>query len=279
MNDVYLDEGVKMTNRITLNLLGCLLLLASFSGYSQPPIYTLQTGIGSDDVIEDSFFHVTGSVLFSQGISRNSIVDYIAEISTINYQDEDDNSAEKLFLQVEYSYTPRAGFRVPTYSVALRQQEEYKDDSDFDSSTTSLLFSTSYRIDDRSHILGGIRVSEESSDDDTSETGFFVNFDYIVKNDLLLYVTLNVANEETDLGSRPESPFSNRKHLPGEPGFVGPDTTSGKIGSDNTFLTAGASYVLGSNSSIDAAIQQQTYDTDTGEISGSVVTFDYFYRF
>ena len=100
-----------------------------------------------------------------------------------------------------------------------------------------------------------------------------------MKNDLLLYVTLNVANEETDLGSRPESPFSNRKHLPGEPGFVGPDTTSGKIGSDNTFLTAGASYVLGSNSSIDAAIQQQTYDTDTGEISGSVVTFDYFYRF
>lgn len=278
----------KNTKRLLSPALICLMLSWAPVAQAIPPVYTLQTGIGSDDVSgeSDTFYHVTGSALFSQGLSRNSIIDYIVELSSYNYQDNDNNSDENIFLQAEYSYTPRAGFSVPTYSAALRQEEEFKDNSEFDASTTSLLFSVSYRIDSQSNVLGGLRFRERASKNDTSETGYFINFDYLAGNRWVLYATLIVAQEETDVDLSAASRVGSKSHLPGEPGFVPPSGSGSVLGSDfltvdsdNSWVTLGASYGLNGNSSIDMSIEQQTYDTDNGKIDGNVITFDYFYRF
>ncbi len=272
-----------MKNRLLISS-SLVLMLVVPAARAVPPVFTLQTGVGTDDVSgeSDSFFHVTGNVLYSQGISRNSIVNFTAELSSYHYQEIDDSSAEKLFLEAEYSYTPRAGFSVPTYSAAIRQLEEYKDNSDLDASTTSILLSIGYRIDDQSSVLGGLRLREKSSKNDTSETGYFINFDYAPDNKWLLYTTLIIADEETTVSANTASRLASKSHLPGEPGFVGsiPSTTSDITSdSDNTWITVGASYGLDSNSSIDMAVNNQTYDTDSGKTSGNVITFDYFYRF
>ena len=261
-----------MKNRLLVSS-SFLLLLSAPIAQAIPPVYTLQTGIGSDDVSgdNDTFFHVTANALFSRGLSRNSIVNLTAEVSSYHYQEVDDNSANKLFLQAEYSYTPRAGFRVPTYSVAVRQLEEYKKDSDLDASTTSLLLSVGFRIDDQSNIMGGLRFREKTSNNDTSETGFFVNFDYSPGNDWLFYTTLIVADEETEVGDSMSmgARIAGKSHLPGEPGYTGP-ASSGTSDSDNTWFTVGASYALDSHRSIDMAYNRQTYDTQGGDTENSL---------
>lgn len=262
------------------------LLISAPLVYATPPVYTLQAGIGTDDVSgkDDTFYRLAAGVLLSKGLSRNSIVDFTAEVSSYSYQEVEDNSAQKLFLQGEYSYTPRAGFSVPTYSVALRQLEESKKDSDFDASTTTLLLSVGYRIDDQTNVLGGLRFSEKSSNLDSSETGIFGNIDYLLSDQWLLYATVIVSDEDIDgdsdggTGGRPPAGrLAAMGHGGGSASFSGSPTAD--ISSDNTLITIGAGYVIDGQNSIDAAISNRTYDTDNEELSGNVVTLDYFYRF
>lgn len=274
-----------MKNRLLIVCCFSLLFTAP-ALHATPPVYTLQAGIGSDDVSgkNDTFYRVAAGVLFSQGLSRNSIVDFTAEVSSYTYQEVDDNSAQKLFLQGEYSYTPRAGFSVPTYSVALRQLEESKKDSDFDASTTSLLLSVGYRIDDQTNVLGGLRFSEKSSNLDSSETGIFGNIDYLLSDQWLLYATVIISDEDIEgesgsgtAGRPPAGRYGAMGHSGGSASFSGSPTAD--ISSDNTLITVGAGYMIDGQNSIDAAISNRTYDTDDDKLSGNVITLDYFYRF
>lgn len=278
-----------MKNRMLIS--SCVFLLLSVPvAQAIPPVYTLQSGIGSDDVIGDneSFFHITANALVSHGLSRHSITNFIAEVSTYHYE-EDDNSANKLFLQGEYSYTPRAGFRVPTYSIAIRQLEEYKKDSDQDASTTSLILSLAFRVDDKSNLVGGLKFSEKSSAQDTTETAYFISLDYLLSDQWLLYTTLTVADEDIDVSSTTTTsarPVSGRLAAMGHigPSVSGPTSSSSSsstssINSDNNAITVGASYAIDGQNSLDMAINNRSYETDNNKLEGTVITLDYFYRF
>ncbi len=263
-----------------------LVLLAPATLHAIPPAYTFQAGTGSDDVGEDSdsFLYVTGSALFSRGLSRNSIVDLRAELSSIDYSDNDDRSGEEIFLEGVYSYTPRAGFKVPTYSLGLRLLDESLGSSELDATTTSLLLYMSYPLDDRIELLGGLRFDERDSGDDSSTVGTFINVDYRLTPRWLLYSTLNLADEEVD-GSDSGGPgaslpgvgvrgFVSGGHLPSEGGG-----TSVVSDSDNTFLTFGASYALTGLDTIEVSISNREYELDGDTVDGNILSLDYFHRF
>ncbi len=252
-----------------------------------PPTYTFQAGTGSDDVGEDSdsFFYVTGSALFSRGLSRNSIVDLRAELSSIDYSDNSDRSGEEIFLEGVYSYTPRAGFQVPTYSLGLRVIDESLSSSDFDATTTSLLLYMSYPVDDRIEVLGGLRLDERDSSDDSSSVGTFINIDYRLTPRWLLYSTLNLADEDVDgsgsnaVGSGAPGGigvrgFVSGGHLPSEGGG-----SSVASDSDNTFITLGASYALTGLDTIEFSVSQREYELDGDTVDGNILSLDYFHRF
>ncbi|MEM7564089.1 MAG: hypothetical protein AAF353_13715 [Pseudomonadota bacterium] len=250
-----------------------------------PPTYRFQTGLGTDDVGGDSdtFMYVTGTGLFSQGISRNQIIDYRAELSLIEYSDNDDRSGEEIFLEGIYSYTPTSGFQVPTYSVGLRHVEEMADASALDASTTTLLAFVTYRIDDRSTILGGIQLSDRDSSDDATATNYFVTVDYRLDSKWILYATLNIADEEIDAedsGNQSSAPNIAVRpaiaggHLPSEGGGAAVSDES-----DNTFITIGGSYVLNARDTLAASISNREYDTTAGTVDGNVISFDFFHQF
>lgn len=260
-------------------------LLMSANSYAVPPVYTFQTGIGSDDVGDntDSFYYVTGSALLSKGLTRNSIVDLRGELSSVEYSDNEDRSGEEVFLEGVYSFTPRAGFRVPTYSVGFRHLEEMLSSSDLDASTTTLLLYMSYRLDDRTDLLGGFKFSDRDSSDDSEATSYFINLDYRYNPRWLLYTTLNLADEDIDGGSGGASSLDPSigvrsaiagGHLPSEGG-------SGSVvsESDNTFFTVGASFTLDAVNTLDLSLNRREYDTSGGTVSGNVYTVDYFHRF
>ena len=271
----------------TMGLIATLvLLLAPAALRAIPPTYTFQAGAGSDDVggDSDSFYYIGGSALFSYGLSRNSIVDLRAELISIDYSDIDDRSGEELFLESVYSYTPRAGFQVPTYSVALRLLEESLSSSRLDSTTTSLLLYLSYPLDDRIEVLGGLRIDERDSDDDTTSVGSFFNLDYRLTPRWLLYTTINLADEDIDdsdsSGASSGLPgigvrgFISSQHLPSERG-----DNSVASDSENTFVTLGASYALTGLDTIELSISHREYELDGDTVDGNILSLDYFHRF
>ena len=264
------------------------LLLAPAAVFAIPPAYTFQAGAGSDNIGDnsDSFYYVTGSALFSRGLSRYSIADLRAELTSISYSDNDDRSGEEIFIEGVYSYTPRAGFQVPTYSVALRVLDESLSSNDLDATTTSLLLYLSYPLDDRIELLGGLRFDERDSSDDTSSTGVFFNVDYRLAPRWLLYTTLNLADEEIDdpggsAGVTSTTPNSAARaffaggHLPSEGGG------GGSVASDstNTFITIGVSHALTGLDTIELSVSQREYDLDGTSVDGEIVSLDYFHRF
>ena len=271
-----------MTKKI--GLITILLLMTPAALHAIPPAYTFQAGTGSDDVggDSDSFYYLTGSALFSHGLSRNSIVDLRAELSSIDYADNDDRSGEEIFLEGIYSYTPRAGFQVPTYSIGLRLLDESLSSNDLDSTTTSVLLYMSYPLDDRIELLGGFRLDERDSGDDSTTVGTFINLDYRLAPRWLLYTTLNLADEEIDNSSAAIAGapgigvrgFVGGGHLPSEGGG-----TSVASDSDNTFLTLGASYALTGLDTIEFSVSQREYKLDGDTVDGNIVSLDYFHRF
>ena len=176
-----------VTTVMRITIASALALLAT-TVQAVKPIYTLQTGAGNEDFEGDSenFYYLTGSALFSQGLSPNSIVDLLGEITTIEFSEDDEHSGEEIFLQGSYSYTPRAGFRVPTYSLGLRYEEEFTDDDDFESDMTTVLASVSYRMNDRTSVLGGLKYSERNASDDsdrpTSPTVVRANSELLIRS-------------------------------------------------------------------------------------------------
>ena len=250
------------------------ILLLSSNLYAVPPIYTLQTGLGGTDIGNDtdSYYYLTGSVLISKGLSHNGIADLQAEISSYDYADNDDLSGEELFLQAIYSYTPRAGFRVPTYSFGLRHLEEYLSDDEIDASTTTLILSMSYRLNDRSSLRGGVKAGERDSGDDSDATDYFINFDYRYTPEWLLYTNLGAG----------DGAFTARSYCSGAYGSSYGSNWNWNTSADdcdNTYLTLGASYSINALNSLDMSLNRYEYDTPSGDITGNVYSVDFFHRF
>ena len=215
----------------------------------------------------------TGSVLKSKALSNNSIVDLQAEVSTYEYADNNDLSGEELFLQATYSYTPRAGFRVPTYSLGLRHLEEYLPDDDMDASTTILIVSISNRLNDRSSLSGGIKSGTRDAGDNSDVTAYFVNYDYRYSPQWLIYTTLGAE----------EGAFTARSYCSGAYGSsYGPRSRrwdASPDDCDNTFVTLGASHVINAFNSLDLSLSYHDYEIPSGSITGNVYSVDFFHRF
>ncbi len=249
------------------------ILLLSSNLYALPPIYTLQAGVGGTDIDNesDSYYYLTGSMLFSKGLSENSIVDLQAEISSYDYADNNNLSSEELFLQATYSYTPRAGFRVPTYSLGLRHLEEFLARDSMDASTTTLILSMSYRLNDRSSLLGGIKAGTRDAADNSDPSSYFVNFDYRYSPEWLLYTTLGVG----------EGAFTARSYCSGvyRSGNGNWNWNAWSDDCDDTFVTLGASHGINAFNSLDLSVGYHEYDTSSGDFTGNVYSVDFFHRF
>lgn len=256
------------------------------------PIYTVQIEAGNEDFEGDSqnFYALTGSALFSAGLSPNSLVDLLGEITVIEYSEEDELSGEEIFLQSNYSYTPRAGFRVPTYSIGLRYEEEFTDDEDFEADTTTILASVSYRVNDRTTVLGGLKYAERKASEDSDIEGLFFNLDYRYTPRWLLYGTLNLEEEEVSLGSstantpspRPAARargFVGGHHLPSEGGAFDSAGGSGDVDFDNTILRLGAILKIDAHNTFDVSYEYAEYDYSAGTDTGKTLSINLFHRF
>jgi hypothetical protein len=281
--------------------------LASSSLYALSPVYTFQTGLGSDDVGDesDTFYYLTGAAGFSKAVSSKSVIDLQAEISTYEYSDNDDVSSDEIFLQGTYSITPWAGFRGPTFSASLRYLEEFASNDDFDASTITLILAASYRIDDRTRVMGGLKAGDRDSDTslESNPTGYYINFDFLYSPQLTFYTSLGADegaftirsycsgayNADAYQGGGYGSEWVPGEWVPGEwspggwsPGGWSPGewtTNSSSDDCDNTYLTLGTNYSINSSNTLDFAVSYNDYDTPLGSLDGYIYTADYFYRF
>lgn len=248
-------------------------LLLSTSLHAIPPAYTLQTGIGHIEIGSDSdtYYYLTGGALFSTSLSKKSIVDLTAEISAYEYSDSDDISSEEIFLEGNFSYTPRAGYRVPTYSIGLRLREESVSDDDLDATNLLLLLAAHYRIDDRTSIWGGFKFGERDAEEETDITGFYANLDLRYSPQLIVYTTLGFDEGTDSVRSYCAGGFSGGGY--GAPEVFAPDDC------DDLYLTLGANYAIGAAHTLDFSASFHDYDIPGGSEDGQFYSIDYFYRF
>ena len=247
------------------------------------PIYSVQTGLGGIDIWDetDSFYYLTGAVQLSEGLGNHSLIDLQGEISTWDYTDEDNLDSEEIFLQATYSYTPSAGFRVPTYSLALRYLEEFGAEDEFDASTVTLILGIAYRFDDRTTLRGGLKAGDRDSDSeiDSDIAGYFVSLDLSYSESLLFYTTVGLNEGAENIRS-----YCSGAYYEGDPGgrWNGGRWDSNAEWSgdcENTYLTLGANYVINANHSFDVSASYQDYDTPAGSFDGQIYAIDYFFRF
>lgn len=248
--------------------------------YALPPAYTLQGGLGSTDVgpETDNFYYLTGSALLSKGITPNSMIDLVGEISAYEYSDNDNLSSEELFLQGTYHYTPRAGFRVPTYSLGLRYREEFLSGDLSDASTITLLLSLSYRIDDRTSVSGGLQAGERDASENSDVTGYFVNIDFRYSPAWLFYTTLGATEGAPSVRSYCSGGYQSGSG--GWSGWSSWSSWSGRVDDcDKTYITFGASRVIDAANTLDLSVSMEDYDLPGGSIDGNVYSVDFFHRF
>ena len=260
------------TRAMRLTVLVTMLLLST-NLYALPPIYKLQAGLGGTDIGRgtDEFYYLTGSMLYAKEVSQKAIVDLQAEISTWDYSDNNNLDSEELFLQASYNYTPRAGYSVPTYTLTLRHLEEFMSDEDMDASTTTLILSIGYRPGDRANLVGGLKAGERDADGSSDVESLFVNYDYRLTPQWLLYATLETG----------EGAATARSYCSGAYGSVGSNWRWDASIDDCDFnaLTIGASYVINAFNNLDMSVSHQEYDLGANNIDGNVYSLDFFHRF
>lgn len=268
-----------MVTRAMRSIVASTILLLSSNLCAMPPVYTLQGGIGGTDIGRntDNYYYLTGSVLGSRELSRKGILDLQAEISTYDYDDNRNLDGEELFLQATYSYTPRAGFRVPTYALGLRHTEEYLSGDDMDASTTTLIVSMSYRVNDRSKLTGGLKSGQRDASRDSDPSGYFVNYDYRYTPEWLLYTTLGGSagafTARSYCSDAYGAGYGNRNWGRNWNSKQSPDDC------DDLYLTLGGSYVINTGNSLDLSVSHHEYDFPAGDLSGNIYSVDYFHRF
>ena len=249
-------------------------LLLSTCLYAIPPAYTLQGGFGQIEIGSDSdnYYYLTAGALFSTSLSKKSIFDLTAEISAYEYGDSDDLSSQEIFFQGRYSYTPRAGYRVPTYSFGLRLREEAVEDDDLDATSLMLLANIFYRIDDKTSIWGGLKLGQRDAEETTDIGGIFANLDLHVSPGWIVYTTLGMDRGADSVRSYCAGGFSGGGRYGRQVSFSADDC-------DDLYLTIGANYSIATAHTLDFSASFHDYEIPDGSETGEFYMIDYFYRF
>ena len=260
-------------------------LTASTSLFAATSAYTLQTGVGYDDVLDDadSFYYLTGAAALTVPVSSKSLVDLKAEVSTYEYDDSEDVSSDEIFLFSSFGYTPWSGFRAPTFTAALSYLEEFVDNDDYDASTFTLILTGAFRIDDRTRFLGGIKAGDRDAETDieSSPTGYFLTLDLRYSPQMLYYTTLGADDGAFTVRSYCSGAYYGDPNEGMMPGYGYnrnmEDPFSGDC--DSTYATLGGNYAFNASNTLDFAASYYDYDTPVGSLNGVIYTIDYFYRF
>jgi hypothetical protein len=273
----------------------CLVLLYPVNSYAASAAYNLQLTAAQEDYgqnLKDHYYKFTASMRSIAGITRNSAFNLNADLYTRSYADFKQWDSDGLLLEAIYSYVPTAGFSKPTYLFGLRFEYENFDQNSRDFQRNSIFVATSLRLDDRTTLTPGLQYSAKSTDDeDDNISALFLNSDFQFSQSWLIYLNLKYESEKITTSAsalstsgRPQDIAAH--HTPAESGVVNtslPSATSGSFlhtDSDNVILTLGANYSIDSHQTIDVSYQRQNYGVSgVQDITGTVVSLDYFYKF
>ncbi len=270
-------------------------MLFALNAKAAAPAFNIQLGLASEvfDGERQNYNQLTGSAHYYKGLSRRSVVNINADLFTRHYNDADWKNRDGILGELIYSYIPDSGYTKPVYSIALRHEIEILDNSDLNRSITSLILADTLRLDDQLTLLTGIQFSSKNSDiEDILSTGVFINTDIQIDPELIVYINLKYEDETIGTNSTSiaiQQPISNRNdfathHTPGESPMPTPVLPSSSkdfdTSSKNIIIRVGTNYFFTSNQSIDLSYDYNKYLlTNNVELTGNVISLDYFYKF
>ena len=257
------------------NIIVLLALALPLNVMAAAPVYNLQLTYGQEDFGsngDDRFKKLTASVRSVLGLSRYSAFNLNADLSTRFFDSLSSNDSTNLLLEAIYNFVPKSGFSKPTYFIGLRQERETFDEKRRNIDQTSLFLGAAIRLNDRLTLTPGVEIIKKTSDiEDSDISGAFINADIRMTDQWLFYFNYKYQSEDITSKLAMSNRLANKHHTSNE---------TGTITSVPTNTAFGANYSIDSHQTIDVSYQRQNYSiTGSPDVTGDVISLDYFYKF
>jgi len=269
---------------ISLSFSSSLLALNNLTTY-------LQFSLNLDDIIDDNKIYKQFALIskWTQGINRYSNVTTRGKFSSKQYQNSDVDDRNDLELQLAYHYQVANGYFSPVYTaqfIAINSQNAYR----YDTNKLSLAFIRKQPISNVIELSIGFKTQKHSGTENRTINSFFLNIDLILSFQTLIYLGLNIADENIDLKTSNPSPtpaiIQNQSqvrsddisshHSIVEQSINNPNANS--VASDNTSLSIGIIYQIDNTHTFDLLLMKNSYKTSS-TLDNTIVSIDYFYKF
>ncbi len=261
--------------------------LFAFNANAAAPTYIIQLGIAAENFegFTETYNQLTGSVRYSKGLSRRSVVNLNADLYTKKNTDTDQKDSNGLLIEVVYSFIPKSGFSEPVYSLALRHELESSDNAFRDYSKTSLVLADTLRFNDVVTVTGGLEaIVQNFETSEKTAMGLFINTDLLINEDFIVYVNFKFQDEDIESTSADNistllDTVAARDAVSLHHEFNS-TTANPSLPDTGSIFTTGVNYSINSQNFIDFSYQSSTYtQTDDNEINVTMISLDYFYKF
>jgi len=249
----------------------------------------LQLSTNYDDILKNNEYYTVLSLSskWTHGINRHSNFSTRGKISTKNYTASNDDNRNKMELQIAYNYQVSKGYYSPTYSAQLKVIKEIGD-NDYETNKLSLAFIRRQPITNTIELSLGFKTQEHSGTEKRTINSLFLNTDFILNYQTLIYIGLNISDENIDInnpnnnvGASNKQLVSNNVSISSHHSVITPtinNPNSSNISSDNTSISMGLIYQIKPQHSLDFLYMRNNYTTDS-TLKNTIFSIDYFYKF
>lgn len=207
---------------------------------------------------------------YSKSIAKDSVINLNADLYHRRYPDISSWDSNGILLEAIYSLTPNAGFTRPMYSLTARYETSNSNYRVADYSTSSLILSDSFRIDDIQRLsFGAVYAQRKIRTRTATLSSIFLNTDIDASENLLIYLNLKLQSEDSYSAA-------GGRYMMMNPGGISPASRSNKT---NAFVSVGINYSVTAHHSVELSYQRDVYDLDKLNYTYNLVSFDYFYKF
>lgn len=259
-----------------------------FSAHSASPFKTnFQTSITHDDLIQHNELYLAYwlSTKYLKSIDRNSNLSARFKIGKKQYFKYSLDNRDQVELQFDYQLQRNNGYFSPLYTTRLQLLNE-QGNNNYGSDRIALSIFKQRALSDKSELTLGYKYQNTSSHVDREIHSFFVNYDFILDYQKLIYIGLNIADEKIEVSTSSSAAsldslarkddISAHHNITISPGSG--SSSNSIVDSDNNSLILGMVYKVSSQHAFDLLWMLNHYKSNT-TINNQIISLDYFYQF
>lgn len=251
-------------------------------------VYDSNVNNGDDESRSDKFASVSGKVIYQHLLGPLSALQFQAAVEAERYDRYDGLDNETVGGKLSYNVLSGRGFFAPAYTVFASVTEKFSESEIRDSTTGVLGADVSKWLTSKVNVTGGIDVTVQQAEGtvfDTDSARVFVNLDYLLQSNTILYSTAAFIYGDTVSTGPPSLDAINEADaIELDDAFGGdkvvPNQLAYRLEAKTAVLTIGANIPLTNTLSLDISVRGIHADADgNNEYDRGIASISLFGRF